>query len=885
MTFANILATGAGKLAARMVIEGLETEWVTDAALAGAGTDGRTRRVGLIGSSFAFSEQADIAKASLQGNGFTARIVDVSETATSEFAKLPTNTTWAYADVERVDTSITVRSTQNFNVGDYIHIGTECMYVSGVTDATHLAVTRAKRDTILQKHYAEDGQDLRSPEITNKQVSIEGRRVYVYLYGDDETGDGTLRYTGICATEARLADAVSWEITVDPISKIFDQSIGQDLATGVKPRGIMYIADYCDLILSVSEGTSDTAGDVFHTAGPFTIYLARDYGTEGVAFYETQEEFCEALNDAIVTAAASLSHPLTAGGSGNTPTLKAVPDASGGWHLEYKTGATARWLNVSLLSDLDVGTIPGPTRLQDGGVDVVQVTANTSYTVPASAIKIDGAGTVPRGVFPGVRRVTSSESPPSRHYPIYLGGSVVPDGTLTSAKIEFPDAFPSGAETLNMEIRTTDSTDRWIEVSGVSGEAPPNCHYWTSTTLPTITFGRTFVVGNLWDFIEEITTAAPDDANDGSVPFIVAGTDINATDAAATIDELTNGSPFMARRSYGQFKPMKIMDVIAPELTLMGAIMSSDSSGRVTFRKIRAVAATEDVDGTIDPSTQLAFPSWERNAFGAVNTIEVLTGWDPQDDSYRGRTFVVRDVGALSRNKTARKLTIKPKSFLNSDSDSGVTETDILNLTAPIIGLLGYPYDVITVKVPLTLFEVFIGDSVTIESDQLPNASTGARGVSSQSGIVIGRKWSPFEGNGELTILATLQNLAGYTPTSRIISNANVAGFQYDLTITAASQPSGYASVSKWNVGDAVKVTQLDNASPTVRVGTIDSINTGAEKLRVTLDAAIPAGTLNVDYGETADVQYSQQVYCFIADDAATLNYTSSTTPARTLSP
>lgn len=886
MTWANVLATGSGAVALRLVIEGMADEWVTDSRLAGAGSHDRVRRVGFVGSSFSFSEKADIAKATLSGNGFTARIVDADTQATLDFAKLPTATTWLTANAERVDTSITVRSTAGFFANDYISVGTECMKITTVVSATVFNVSRAQRDTILQKHYTGDGANLRAPEVTNRPVSIEGRRVYVYAYGDAETGDGTKIYTGICATEARLTSTTSWEVTVDPIVKILDQDIGGDLSNAVTPRGILYQGGICDLTVNVSQSATNVPSTF--SGGYFSFRLSEAFsggGPNETIHFETQEEFCDAVNAAIVTASASLAQPLSATGAGGAPTLRAIPDADGGWHMEYKAdSAAAKWLYVAYSSDIDATPTPGVYRLTQGGMDQTSVAVSQTYLIPADTVKVDGAGTVPRGCFPGrfTTHGSTADSSTFRGRVIYVSGGVSLSLSLATAKIEFPALGPFGAETVNMEVRSVDSTDRWVTFDWISGEVPPSQHWYTSAGLPSITFGRSAVRGNLWDFIEEITTAAPDDANNGAVPFVIAGTDINNTVSPATIDALTAGSPFLALRYYGQFKPIKFSEIISPELLLMGAIVSTDSEGKITFRKLRAVAGTDTSSATIDASSQLDFPAWERNAFGAVNTIELSTGWDPRDDSYNGRTFVVRDVGALSRNKTARKMSIKPKSYLASDGDSGVSENDVINMTSPIIGLLGYPYDVVTIKVPLTLFSTFIGDSVTLTSAQLPNASNGLRGVGPVSGLVIGRKWSVMDGDGELTILVTLQNLAGYTPTAKILASSLVAGTTYDLTLGGGGW---YSDADAFAVNDEIKVFNIDSTSPTVRTGTLSVVNTTTNVVRVTLSGALPAGTVHLDYTDSGNVQASQQVYAFVAGSDSQINYIANDAPARTFAP
>lgn len=884
MTWGNVKQTGSGSVALRLVIEGKRYQWVTDSLLAGSTTDDRERVVGLLGDSIVWSDKCNIANATLESEGFTARIVDVSGKATEDFATMPDQVTYLGANLSSSGTTMVVYDSGVFDVDEYIDLGTETMQVTAIPTPISLTVSRAMRDSFAQAHYTNDGDNLRAPQVTNRPVSIEGRRVYVYAYGDTFSGNGTLVYRGICATEARLVDGTTWEITVDPLSSLLQQDVGTDLSEAVEPRGIYYNTDH-DLRINLAMYNSADLSDYPREVAAF--HFAEELGTDGYVFFESQDGFLEALNDLIVdkTSGWAAGYALDDGSTAGSPVLKAIPDAEAGWVFQYRTGSTPRWLTVTYASPVDCGNITSPDRhsLISGSDPVDTVSASTTYKIPNGAGDFPGAGQVPRGFFFGVSPTGRLSDDPylSEGQLIPLGGTAAPTSDFVTCSIQWPTCGPYVEEEVQCRIRSVDTANRFISVVPLT-ESRPNAHPWAPGALPKITFGRVFVEGNLWDYIQDVMDNAADGANVGRVPFLVDGEDFDSSTSEANVDAMTASSPLLSARIYGQFKPMKLIDVITPELILMGGILSTSEDGGLVIRRLRTLAATETTDGEITASHQLNFPSWERNAFGSVNTVILKTGWDAREDKYKGRTFVVRDVGSLARNKTARKLELEPKSYLDGDADSSVSESDVLSTISPLIGLLGYPYDVVTFVLPLTHFDYHIGDTLNVTSAQIPNR-TGTRGVTSGTGIVIGRKCAIMEGTVELTLLMTLQQIFGYAPTWRVASYTGTN--PYTITVESAGRPDGYSEIDEMSAGDLVQIANIDSSSPTVRTGTVTSVTPGTNSFVITLSGAIPAGTLNVDYQSATAVQTSQQIYAFMADGTNTIGFSPTETTAVTFSP
>jgi hypothetical protein len=885
MTWARVKETGSGKLDFRLVIEGCKRQWVTSSRLAVIRTDDRYSYVGLKASSIRFSEVADLTSSRIKSSGFDVQIVDVDGQATDEFAHVPDHTTWLTQDMSTADTTIHCLYNLGWVVGQTIHIGTECMTVATLPDSISATVNRGTRNTTVQAHFTDDGSNLRAPEITTDKPScIEGRRAFLYAYGDEETGNGTLIFTGVCATDARLTKPTLWEITIDPITTLLEQDTGGDLEEPVAPRGIHYYIDNKLLVkltrLSGATFSSATSTDYAQ------FYLYDSTATDGTYFFENQDEFCSALNALIVSATSTWATPLTATGAGNTPCLQAVPTTDGSWTFQYQTGSTPYWLIVDAESAIDPSFYtnhPASYTLRDAPQTTLIL--NRIYTLvprqPSAVYRpLAGLGTVPRGTY-GHDRSVGVTLPGGIDWfrYLYLGGS----GSLAGAgafasggfTIEWPDGSSSrGASTTRHSALSVASGTRRLEVQDWGFEDPADevMRVWTADMLPQIKLSRTTARGSIADYITEICNTSADGANAGYSPLLTSS-DVNLTEIQENVAEAANGFPFLNDRIYVQASTLKLSDVICPELLMLGLVPCMDANGKLTFRKCRQLAGTDTISGTVNASKQLTSvnaPTWERFQNGCINDITISTGWDPKEDKYNGTTFRVRDVGSYSRNKLARKITIEPKSYCGYDVDRSVSYRDIVPVLEPILGLFGYPYDVVTIPVPLSMFDVLIGDNVLVSSVHLPNSATGRRGVTNAVGIVTGREWHPSQAHGVLTILISLLNIAGYTPTSRITSTSLVSGTTYDITIATGSQPTGYATIDDWALGDEIQVAAIDSASPTVRTGTITTpFVSGTATFRVVLSGALPAGTLNVDYVSAADVQAAQELYCFQANDSA----------------
>jgi len=181
------------------------------------------------------------------------------------------------------------------------------------------------------------------------------------------------------------------------------------------------------------------------------------------------------------------------------------------------------------------------------------------------------------------------------------------------------------------------------------------------------------------------------------------------------------------------------------------------------------------------------------------------------------------------------------------------------------LGVLGAAYATITVACRLDAIYAVIGQQVSLTIAQLPDVDAGGRGITSASGVVIGRKVKPLDAVVELTVLTTQVRIAGYAPSSLIDTVTLVSGISYDIVLDA-TQPAGYADISNWAIGDAVRIATYDNATPASAPLVVTAVDFGTLTVTATLTSgAIPTGTRTLEYDAASVVQTSQERYAFIA--------------------
>ena len=884
MTYARTLATGQGKLAYRLQVEGLRKEIVTDATMARSLSDGRSRVVGLVRKGLVEKETPDLARATIKGGQIVVRMEDIGGELTDLFKLAPTKRTWLTANLTATGTAMTVASNAGFVAGDFIHVGGECMKVDSVAGSTTInlvnsaGVRTAQWSTVARAHYAaygaSGGQALAYPGVTNAPITTLGRRARLFAYGegDDPQGDGTQIWLGRCTSGPRLESAATWSISLDSIASLLEQDLGADLEDPVIPRGIYY--PWCAPLRIYLE-LSSTSSVTGSTASSATIDV--------FGFYESQEAFVAALNATIASATAGWSTAVRA------------QVTQGGWQLVMVTASASQ-------RAVRVYTNSPPTDLR----------IDTSFFVNGSGVASDSVAAnetlytrfyapVPRGVY-GVPRTLPSgaDATKAATYPedrIYLGGALAPDSLTSAVVVDWPEL---GGVTHRLPATDGYSTSaRWVRLRNLPDprEAPPARIFvpYGGDGVPTLKFGRYYAGGDLHALLSALTSLTATYVSVGSVPDLRSD-DFELSEIDAVVAEATAGIGYLANRDYSAFSPKKLTEALAAEAQILGCIWCLSSSGKLTLRRL-AVPSLGMVTATIDASNVLvdsSFPTSDSDAFGSVNIVRLRTGYDPLEDEHRGPALVQRYVPGFSASNAPRVVEISPV-FAPADTRLQDAIQVALRASGALFAILGNPYDLVRVEVPFSLRSVRCGDVVSLTNAQLPN-SDGGRGVSDRPCLVVGREFNLATGRGVLTLLCGTGRAKGYAPAMRVESASVVSGNTWDLTLTAAPPASGSVdyvpahapNASDWfEVGDRVRVWQWDSASPTVRQGAVDSVS--GLLMRVTFTSAwggLGGNTYicGFDVASTSGLQAGQREYDFMAGTDLLVDFTTAQ-PATEMGP
>lgn len=879
MTWARTIATGSGKVAYRLQIEGIQYEFVTDSTMARSLSDGRSRVVGLLRDGIREGEKIDIARATVDGGSFDAKIADISGIPTLQFEQRPTKQTWMTANLSTTGTSMTVASSAGWVSGDMVYVGTETMKVDGSPpDSTHLnlvaAGTRtAQWDSIAQAHYATSGVSGGAlpplPIVTNRPLTMQGRRCKLFAYGegDDPQGNGTQVLLGRCKTGARLDSIATWSITIESITAILDQELGADTEDPVTPRGIYYPWS-SPLVLTVQLLSNGLVTGSVDSDGVVKVF----------GFYESQEDFVAEVNTQLAFA------------SGWATSVRAEV-CQDGWQITITTASASPkyvriYKNGSPIDEhTDVAFLASDA---DGQLDEV-VANQTAYKRFRAA--------VPRGVYgrPADPGNPAADPYQATTYPndrVYLAGAFTPDALTVAALVDWPEA--GGKRHTFPSPDGYHSADRWVRLRPWSTRTPDThayVAYGGALGLPTLRFGRSYNSlgfaapggGTLTDLLTTITTNSATYMNLGSMPDL-RSTDFDLTEIATTVAAASAGSQYLSARDYYSFAPKKLSEALAAEAQILGCYWCLSSSGTLTLKRV-SVPGIGDVSDSIDANDQVGFPKLEiSDPKGPINTIRLHTNYDPVEDQHGGPPVTVRFMPGLSVSKTANAAEIKP--VFEGAGDLSDSASAAVRSAMGIFAILGFPYDIVYVDVPFTKHGVRCGSTVSLTSAQLPNSS-GTRGVTNAPALVIAREFRHGTARGSLTLLYVRNRVRGYAPAMRIASASNTAGTTWSLTLDAAPPSGGSVNylpdhapnASDWfEVGDRIRIWQWDATSPTVRVGTVDSV--AGLLMTVTLTAAwgglgSDEYILGYNVASTAGLQSGQREYAFMAGTDLLVDFTS----------
>lgn len=869
MTFAtagvqNLVDTGSGKLAMRVTIQGCPLQPCSDLGMEKTTSDGRSRVycMNLDECGFVIDEQVNIIEAELEGKASNLRLFEtIDEQLSQVFDLEPTVQTWLSTSIDASTTTIPLYAVTDISVDDVIHIGTEAMLVTAVGTAS-VTVTRGYWDTTAQAHYTSDIAGLPDLLVTNAPVRFRGRLVWVHFYGDGDTltGDGSQVWVGQVRDEPLLTGSgTEYNLVLAHIVDLFKSKIGGEEAQTIRPSGIYYPAS-AGLRISISEyaPTLTYVSDVF--CGRF----------------ETQVEFVEAFYDWLTTPGES----TIADASLDSSYTPVVTD-DGRWTMVVTVGSSTTSVGVHIESEQDGETSDRAELMRyESGEPVLGSTLSSGDHLYVDWRRyVDGARTVPRGFFRDATNTRCAKASLAATYPpnrVYTDAAVQsewvnvtlewPDNAATWARTGWPEEFyeldlPSGSDYLRIHDRR--------------GTEAPSGQGYNAAAPVYMRVGGIYTRGDLADFRSWLLTYSASYAGRGLVPVVT-------EDALASWTAVVNAAAifyWQKQREHTLVTSESLFDYIAHECRLLQVYPITNSAGQIALKLIDTPArtASKDIDEEIAMVDERPIELSDMiNSNQTVSRVsaKIYSDHDP---------YVVQNNAAFILDLEDRPLDIDPKSKLDGWYDGDQAEQVAAAFT-PVLSFFGYPHTYINVKVPWTCFGLRLGDTVTFSADHLPSRVTGLRPITSAYAIVTGRHWPVDEVYGELRLLMTWQNVAGYAPTARVSSTALVSGTTYDLTIdTSMYFDSGDDCTDHFIATDEVRIYNIDEESATVYTGTVSSVS--ATVLRVAFDSAPTFGSdvwevIFDTYSNTTSSQKSE--YAFMAGTDGKLG---TSDPARTLAP
>lgn len=875
MTLERLIATGSGKLAVRLVIEGLAYEFVSDPAMELTTADGRKRICVLppMGEGIVIKEDVAIPDGALELGGQSIRLVEnQAEEVTLAVWQRPSLQRYVVDDLAYNATSITMASTSGITAGDVIHIGTEAIKVGTVPDSTTLdGCTRGYWDSEAKKHWGADGERLTYAIVTDRPVRVRGRRAYIYLYGDadDLTGDGgnggSPKWRGFVNTEPSWDEAGTiCALQLSSVAERLTAKIGGELDSPFAPRGTYYHAGAA-LKVDLWERNATTGSWATHATDVFS------------GFFETLEDFLGSVDG---SDSGSLNHWLQTSGqstiadAGFASTFRAVRDPVDprGWTIEGTVGTNRDLLRIVLKSRQDGETPFNELALVDA--DGVENTAPSTGDV-LYARWLDGRwrGEV-RGYFGNVTGAELVDPDAASSFParrIYLDRP--PSSDWGSVTVRWAD----GAE-ITYQIDAVNTSDNWVtllDADRTLGSTDSDVHRYALDAPASLEPLRTIAVGTLEDFRAALVVEGRDYANRGTAPAL---TSLDLSDWSSVITEAARGLGVLTRRAYALAEGVDLDELLAAEFQLHGVFPVVESDGKIGLRVLRLPTASEAATTIDEEIYEVGWSSIQRTG-ETINTVVYRRGYSAREDDYTLPPITVRDVTALSLDNEAREMEVAPKS--NSRLYDGlITAEEASELALPYVATYGYPLDYVTVNVSWKLHDVLLGDVVRFQADHLPDPISGGRPLD-VTAIVIGREWALGEAHGTLRLMVSNLAIAGYTPTARVTSTSPVSGNTWDITVNhtlyAPLDASGAVETNVdalFEAGHKVRVLEYDDESPTSVAGTVDSVNTSTHVIRVTFDASWTPGasTWELIFDDHATVTSAQQGYAYVGDSAGLLS-------------
>lgn len=909
------LARGSGDIEIRLVLEGCPLQFCTAhdmAAVLAGGTDEGWRRVGgLLREGLSFQESAYLPGAEYRSSvgGATIEDTDTSvawnlRAASYAFSKVPRVVGYMRLGATAATTTFSVQDASLFTVGTVYHVNTEAVRVTARdTGADTLTVTRGMWATTAQAHFVAEstlvGDRTIVCPIFDAPPTYRRRRVWIYGHGNTTAAadvDGVLLARGVLSGPPQLSDGATWSLSIAPLTSILDEEIG--------PR----------------EGAMNLVGIYYPGATPFRVtmnrragaYSSSDFDTSISVYmagvWRTQAEFCAELETALNAAAVTATW-------GERFAARPVGP---GWELYVLTDATtARYISADNGGAVD-GYFTG--WLEDPGAGVtgtLSVGTATEYrcmwqglTNPDAGYgtPLEGLRCVPRSAsfahrLPPGTAADVADFPWHAFYVAAAAGVAAGD----TLRVDMPSAGEGGVAALSWEavvesVNTTSGLVIWApdtmrvvspETGAVLGYSP--LETWTIVTpahLAAVMVLREYGLGgSVSTFLQDVWSDAPDNANAGTVPFILVGDFASAATLDAAVAEAAAGAPWLLHRRWSLAKPVRLLEIVQHELRLLGAYLATDANGAIT---IRPLTTRLDTDATIDTDDLVndeSFGELVTEPDGVISGLTVRTGYDPIEDDYKGVDLEVTALGALSIQRQRTPLEIAPK------SRAAGAEPDAYEIIAHLYGTISlwsrHRFQV-AIDVPATFYLTRIGDVVYCTIPQLPydgerSIDGGGGGMIDIRGTVVGRMWRFADPVITLTVLFDSLDVAGYTPTGRVASASGSGTTTPTVTLEASEYGPGgsVADASFFSVGMRVRLMEWDDDAPTIILGVVTAQNNNDVTLLMDSVWTIGTSTWNLLFAQSdaTGMTTAQLAYAFLARSDRRVYLASGTQDPKELAP
>ncbi len=909
-TYAEYLATGTGLVEYRVEVEGCPLQFCTTHAMAGfvvggGGAAGLRRVGGLARDGLSFTESCYLPGADYKATLGAVVIEDTDESvawnlraASYVFSKIPRSVGFLLTSALAADATLSVRDSSAFTVGTVYHIDTEAVRVDSINDATTIGVTRGMWGTTQQGHFVAvstlTGDRSIVCPIYDSPPTYRRRRVWIYGHGSSELGlgtSGTLVARGVIASAPQLSEGTTWSFGLAPLTSLMDSDVG--------PR----------------EGQAAFRGIYYPGASPFRVSVGKRSGdayTDPIAassavilsgFWETQEQFCAALEDA-------LNNDATISGWGVT--FSARPSGSK-WELFVTTATpTAAYISCFFGSACD-GEFTG--ELYEIGSTLPLTAASPAHEYwcawrghnvdawgPKGDKVTEGSRGVPRGQYYawGGPPDDPSEITAWPWYRLYLAST---SGLAVDDPIRVSPSEPGLFGAWEAPVAAVNADEGWVEFdpdrqyaaaagsTDIIGGARNAWTLVTPATAPTLSLVRSYGdATHLAAFINAVTADAVANANAGVVPFLLDTDFASYTTLEAAVLEAANGRPWLLARNYHFATAVRFSDVIKHECRLYGLFFATDTTGKITLRPLAARLDEDHVLASSDLINDDSFGEIVVEPDGILTGLTVRTGYDAIEDEHKGQVYDLTMLAALSAQRARMALEIAPKTrAAGSEPDFDALWS---HLQAPV-SMWSKQRARVSVSVNATFYNAMIGDVVYATIPQLPydgerGIDGGGGGIVNTRGTITGRSWDANEPAILLDIDFDALDVAGYTPTGRVTATSG-AGTAWTVTLDADEYGPGgaVADAEFFAVGMKVRLMEWDATIPTIRSGTVDAVV--GNNVTLTLGSSWTPGSsvwnLLFDDSTTSGLTTAQLRYAYIARSGSRVTLASGTQATRNFAP